>query len=164
MSRACMNCGGELLGPEPKTVPYRALPGVVLVGAPVWTCSACGETEVGIPRLEQLQRLLAHVVARRPGRLEPAEIRFLRKHLGWSGREFAASFGVAPETVSRWEHGERNMGSTAERLLRLLATRMEPVDTLAELDPVLHAPDATSEDKGPIRLLLGPDSEWSKAA
>ena len=164
MSRTCVSCGGPLGGPEARTVPYRALPGVFLDGVPVWTCGECGEEEVGIPRLEQLQRLLVHVVARRPGHLQPPEIRFLRKHLGWSGREFASAFGVAPETVSRWEHGERNMGATAERLLRLLATRMEPVATIADLAPVLHGPDADQGADGPIHLLLGPDSEWSEAA
>ena len=164
MTKNCLACGGELVGPVPQTVAYRALPGVELVNVPVWTCSECGEEEVGLPRLNELQRLLAQLVARRPGRLAPAEIRFLRKHLGWNGRTFAAAFDVAPETVSRWEDGERNMGPTAERLLRLCATRLEPLTDFAELTPLLHAPSEEDGRDEPIRVELGPDPAWSEAA
>lgn len=40
-------------------------------------------------------------IARSPERLGPAEIRFLRKYVGYSGKDFARFVGVTPETVSR---------------------------------------------------------------
>jgi DNA-binding transcriptional regulator YiaG len=64
--------------------------------------------------------MIARAVISKNDRLTPAEIRFLRKHLGWTGAEFAAHFGAARETVSRWENGSTPMGPTAERLLRMI--------------------------------------------
>jgi transcriptional regulator with XRE-family HTH domain len=70
--------------------------------------------------------VIAATVARKLPRLTPAEIRFLRKYLGWSGVDFGEYMGVAAETVSRWENGAANMGPAAERLLRLWALTREP--------------------------------------
>ena len=61
----------------------------------------CGEHEVAIPRIEDLHRTIAQAVIAKRERLTPAEIRFLRKFLGWSGADFAAHVGTTPETVSR---------------------------------------------------------------
>jgi len=152
-----------MTGPEFGTAPYRALPGVVLINVPIWTCAHCGEKEIGIPRMDELQDVLAHAVAHKLGRLGPPEIRFLRKHLGWSGRDFAAAFDVTPETVSRWENGERNMSTTAERLLRMCATRLEPVRDYAAVEGMLRAPSEPGGDE-PMRVELNPESGWSAAA
>jgi len=97
------------------------LTNVTLTGVEVRHCPQCGYDEVVIPRMAQLHRILAEAVARKPGRLIPEEVRFLRQFLGWSGVEFARAFGVAPETVSRWEHGAGTPSTAAEKLLRLLA-------------------------------------------
>jgi len=107
---------------------YResGLPNVTLAGIEVSRCPSCGEHEAVIPRIEQLHRVLAVTLARKAPRLTPAEIRFLRKSLGWSGGDFAEHMGVAAETVSRWENGSASMGPAAERLLRLAALTVEP--------------------------------------
>jgi putative transcriptional regulator len=102
------------------------LPNVTLMGIEVSRCSSCGEHEAVIPRLEQLHRAIGTTIARKRPRLTPAEIRFLRKSLGWSGADFAAHMGVSAETVSRWENGSSGMGSAAERLLRLATLTREP--------------------------------------
>ena len=104
------------------------LPNVVLLGVKIRTCAECGHNSVIIKKLADLHRVLAKSVAKAPHKLDPGEICFLRKHLGWSGRDFARHFGVSPETVSRWENGKKAMGPTAERLLRLLALTYDPVD------------------------------------
>jgi DNA-binding transcriptional regulator YiaG len=65
-----------------------------------------------------LNEVLAKAIAKKPHRLTPGEIRFLRKYLGWSGKDFAQFMGVTPETVSRWENGAGRIGETAERFLR----------------------------------------------
>lgn len=52
----------------------------------------------------------------------------LRKYLGYSGEDFAATMGVTPATVSRWENDREPMGSTAERLLRLMSVRDLPIE------------------------------------
>ena len=123
----CLVCGGEMKTAK-ENVPYRSLPGVTLVGVEVSRCSECGEYEMEIIGIEALNRALAEVVIQKIGRLTPDEFRFLRKYLGWSSRDFARKFGVAPETVSRWESGKQRMGSMAERLLRLMVAHLAPVD------------------------------------
>jgi putative zinc finger/helix-turn-helix YgiT family protein len=102
------------------------LPGVTLKDVEVNRCPRCGDYEVAIPNIEELHRAIAHAVIAKRERLTPAEIRFLRKYLGWSGADFAAHIGSTPETVSRWEHGRAAMGVTADRLLRLMVASRQP--------------------------------------
>src|ERR1017187_943248 len=118
---SCPICGSRM---KTKRENYRyeavGLPGITLQGVEVSRCGKCGEYEVAISRIEDLHRAIAQAVILKKDRLTPAEIRFLRKHLGWTGAEFAAHFGAARETVSRWETGSAPMGPTAERLLRMI--------------------------------------------
>lgn len=120
----------------------------------VWECDECGESEVVIPAIDELDNLLVHIVAEKDGRLTGAEVRFLRKHLGWSGADFARHFGVAPETVSRWENGKSRMGATAESLLRVCATRLDPIEDYQALEELLDwqreaNPEDTLRSGGP---------------
>jgi putative zinc finger/helix-turn-helix YgiT family protein len=123
----CPQCRHEMVN---KTENHRysesGLSNVVLVGVEVRHCPNCGEEMVSIPRIEELHRTIAMTLIRHPGRISPSEIRFLRKWLGWSGVDFAKHMGVAPETVSRWETGDKPMGGTAERLLRLAIAHGQP--------------------------------------
>ena len=115
------------------------LPHVALKGVEVRRCSACGEHEVVIPRMEQLHHVIAGAVIAKKARLMAPEIKFLRKHLGWSGAEFARHMGVTPETASRWETDANAIGGTADRLLRLQVACRQPVadyspDALRDLE------------------------------
>jgi len=123
----CSQCGHAVKTARENYL-YRecGLSNVSLVGIEVTRCPECGEHEAVIPKIEQLHRVLATAVARKVPRLTSEEVRFLRKYLGWSGRDFAEHMGVAAETVSRWENGSKTMSSAAERLLRLAALTREP--------------------------------------
>jgi DNA-binding transcriptional regulator YiaG len=103
-----------------------------------------------------LHRALAAAVIYKKGRLAPQEIKFLRKSLGWSGVDFAKRMGTSAETVSRWEHGRAPMGSTSDRLLRLLVAKETPVteyqvDVLAQL-----AADDRPAKPARLRVVRGP--------
>lgn len=82
----------------------------------------------GLLELERvkLHRTIAHWIVREPAQLTPAQFRFLRIGLGFSGKEFAELLGKTPETVSRWEHGTLRLNPCADRLLRLLVVQQWP--------------------------------------
>ena len=123
----CVECGHKMTRAR-ETVRYDAsgLSGVTLRNVEVRRCEGCGEYETVIPKVEQLHRLMAHTVIRKPAALAGEEIRFLRKYLGWSGADFAAHVGAAAETVSRWENGKLTMSPQADRLLRAMVALQEP--------------------------------------
>lgn len=90
--------------------PYSKLPGVLHCGVEVLRCPKCGESEVVIPKPNQLGDLLARHLIEKHDRLFGPEVRFLWAHLNGSGAELARQMGVAPETVSMWENGKNTMG------------------------------------------------------
>lgn len=124
------NCGKGELESRAETYLYKesGLPNVSLMGVEVRRCPACGHHEVVLPRVAELHRTIAHAVVRKPTRLSGAEVRYLRKYLGWSGADFAKHVGVDPSTVSNWETDKDPIGSTSDRLLRLMVVHQAPVD------------------------------------
>lgn len=158
----CIQCGAEMKTDRENFL-YEAsgLPGVTLVGVEVSRCPNCGQYEVSIPHIEELHGLIAHTLIRKPARLSGAEVRFLRKWLGWSAADFAAHVGVTPETVSRWENAAASMGATADRLLRLMVVTKEPVRDYS-LDLLK---DVDGEAAQPLRLGMHADqSGWRAEA
>lgn len=126
----CRECGIEMNVSRPVYQYVESgLPNVFLRGVELRTCPGCGTRDLVIPGLARLHRALTLAIARKKTRLTGPEIRFLRKTLGWSGEDFARIFGVSPSTVSRWEHEKDRMGPIAERLLRILAVREEPIQS-----------------------------------
>jgi putative zinc finger/helix-turn-helix YgiT family protein len=133
----CMQCGHAMITKR-ENVPYTALPGTVLVGVEVHRCPNCGEYEVAIPALDELNRVLAAAVVHKPARLSGGEIRFLRAYLGHSGADFARLIGSDPATVSRWESNKQPIGHHADLLLRamvILDKKVEeyPISKFAEI-------------------------------
>jgi putative zinc finger/helix-turn-helix YgiT family protein len=142
---------------EPALVTRRAshhyvesgLMNITLDQLEVSECGHCGERIISIPRLAELHRAIAFALVQQPSPLIGSQIRFLRKYLGWSGVDFAAVMGTAPETVSRWEHGKQSMTLVADRLLRALVLRQRPVEEypnerLAPLGRAVAGPQALS--------------------
>lgn len=119
----CVNCGGRLALTKERHYKYveSGLPHVTLGNINVYKCEQCAQVEAEIPNIEALHTQMAEDIAHRERRLCHHEIRFLRKHIGLTGAQFAQFAGVTPETVSRWENGRIRMGDAAERLLRLMA-------------------------------------------
>lgn len=158
---SCLECGAVM---EIMRGPYRYGRGLDVVIHDVETrrCPECGHDEVVIPRIEELHRTIARAISRRPGRLEPGEIRFLRTYLGYSSVDFAALLGVTPETVSRWERTSKpqQMGKVAERLLRMLAQYGEP-DQIYDLEAVLLT-DGEARGKRPVTI-AGSAGSWKVA-
>lgn len=123
----CVNCG-HAMTTKRENVPYTALPGAVLVGVSVSRCPNCGEYEVAIPAIDELNRVLAGAVIRKRARLVGAEVRFLRSYLGYSGADFARLIGSDPATVSRWESDKQAIGHHTDLLLRAMVALDRKVD------------------------------------
>jgi len=126
----CLECGAELRS-DRGTHRYGGDIGVVLCNVEKLTCDVCGYSEVVLPKVAELNRMIVESIAKGPGRLSPAEIRFLRTHLGYSSTDFAKFMGVSPETVSRWESRKnpQHMNAQAERLLRVVALSERPLES-----------------------------------
>lgn len=135
----CSDCGGVTKTEHGAVRRYDlgGLPHVVLRGVEVTRCETCGRESLGIPRIGQLNRVIAHAFVQQKRMLAPVEIRFLRKHVGLSGTEFAQMMGVTRETVSRWETGSITMGAVADRLLRVIVASHEPSESYA-IDDLLR--------------------------
>lgn len=157
----CVICGATLALPHPETMPFTSLPGTLLVGVEVRDCSGCGEREVVIPRIKELMALLAAMVASRPGRLSGPEIRFLRKHIGWAGADFARLFGSSLPTVSRWEAGKQQMDIRAEMALRVSVTRLQPIDDYQEYEAFLSRVRDGQSSASPAREARWEGAHWS---
>jgi putative zinc finger/helix-turn-helix YgiT family protein len=150
MAKKCRTCGKAETTTSRETYLYTesGLPNVTLVGVDVRRCAACGAHEVLLPRVEDLHRVIARAVVHKPARLSGAEVRFLRKSLGWSGADFAKHLGVDPSTVSKWENDKEPIGPTSDRALRLMAVHGKPVDEYA-LDELMKIED---ERRPPVEL------------
>lgn len=147
----CDICGAQMKsGRENYRYTACGLDTVTLMNVEVRRCPECGEYEVDIPRIEELHRLIAQEVASKKARLTPQEVRALRKYLGFSGVDFAATLDVTPETVSRWETGKKQMSPVAERALRLMIFVRDPI---AEY-PLEKLAEVAQGEALPLRMRL----------
>lgn len=142
----CIQCGTTMTVKR-ENAPYKALPGTVLVGVEVHRCPRCGEYEVAIPAIDELDRVLARAVIESEYRLTGGEVRFLRSYLGYSGADFAKLIGTTPATVSRWENDVQPIGQSSDRLLRTLVLLEKRVDTY----PISKLAEIRDERPGKIR-------------
>ena len=147
-----MACGGGLvasIGEE------RIDAGGVTFAAdvPHNACSTCGERYLAADDLERLE-LAAAVELARIGRRTGSALRFMRKALGFRAKDLAALLGVAPETFSRWETGEREPDAHAFALVGgLAADRLDGSERTASLLRAAREP-ATSAPVVAVRLEL----------
>lgn len=163
MSKKCRTCGKAEMSSGSETYLYTesGLPNVVLVGVEVRRCPSCGHHELVLPRVVELHRTIALAVIRKPSRLSGAEVRYLRKYLGWSGADFARHVGVDPSTVSNWETDKDPIGPASDRLLRLMVAHGSPVGeySLDELTKI------NNERTPPIEVRVSPKNRgWESIA
>ncbi len=106
------------------------LPNVVLVDIRLLMCRRCGNVEPLIQGAATLMRTLALAVLDKPAPLCGAEIRYLRKHVGWKAVELAGLMGVDKTTVSKWENDQDPIGPQSDRLLRVIVRDRVRVEEL----------------------------------
>lgn len=120
-STTCVECGGAMkAATRPHRYRFEGGLAVTVEDATVLTCGSCGAESVAIRAPLRLHRAVAEVVVRKPSRLAPAEVAFLRHHLEMTGEEMARHLGVSKTSISRWETGREPIGQVPDRLLRTL--------------------------------------------
>jgi putative zinc finger/helix-turn-helix YgiT family protein len=158
----CYECGSRDVRErvEPRPMPMCLGWSVLVEETIVTTCGACGEEALGYRKLGPMMRAIAAAVVRKPSRLAPDEIKFLRTHLGYEGKELARLLGVGASTVSRWENGHEPIGVVPDRLLRTLEVIREGVEFDVEV-----LGDITSDEGAPMDLRVRMrDGQWKVAA
>ncbi len=141
----CYVCGQGELKERRESIPYRALPGVVLDDIQVQTCTVCGERFESIPAMASLNRELAKALVRKRARLTPEEIRFLRKSVGWSARELSEHLRVDPSTVSRWESGKQSPSPQLDLLIRFVVQNADPMEPFDDREAGRAEPEPLAE-------------------
>ena len=85
----------------------------------VLECPNCGNRELTAEQMKTLERMAALHIAQH-GPVSGKTFRYMRRTAGIPAKEVAEAVGVAPETVSRWENGERDVDRSAWIGLALL--------------------------------------------
>ena len=164
MSERCPICGQDTMTMKRETFhdTISGLPHVFIVNMETWRCTSCGEHSVSYPQHAQNLRMLAQEVVMKGSRLTGDEVRFLRKHVQWSGTKLAKHLGVSAETVSRWENGHEVIGPVADRLVRLvIAAEAEEEGLRYEVANLVRI----AETPVPVRITLThvPGKGWVRA-
>ncbi|MCL2725698.1 MAG: hypothetical protein FWD69_14810 [Polyangiaceae bacterium] len=135
---------------------------VILYGVEIRTCTHCGAKEVPLPNAVGLHRCIARAIVCKRARLSGSEVRFLRTYLGWSGVDFSEHIGVTASTVSNWENDKEPIGTSSDRLLRMMVVFESQVQdyTLEDLKRIEPVVPAAWE----IKLHPGRKGDWGLEA
>ncbi len=104
---------------EPYHFVGSGLENVFLVGVE-YELGSDGLQAADIPSLPMLMEAIGKVLVEKKTPLSADEVRFLRKRLRFSSKNFAKLVGKTSEQYSRIENGVAKMTPTVERVIRLL--------------------------------------------
>ncbi len=115
----CVMCGHNPL--RAGTVDETVLVGTLrfIAQLPALVCPSCGEDLVSAETMRGLEQGVAEALAC-DGVRTPEAFRYMRKAIGLKAVDVAELLDVTPETVSRWENGERQPETRAAKLLGLM--------------------------------------------
>jgi len=135
----CNHCGKDTA--ESREIRHEVdVDGTRFVGkVPGHKCTSCKETEIALDDLTRFERAVAMKLAEQ-GPVNGASLRYMRKSIPLSAAALAELLRVAPETVSRWETGERSVDRAAWLVVRSLL-----------LDPRARSAIAKLQDEAPER-------------
>ncbi len=103
------------------------LPNVYLVGVEYEVDRETQEQRAAIPRLPDLLTWIAVTLLSKEAPLTGDELRFLRKRVGKSSKDFAQLLGVTSEQYSRIENGSR-LTPPNDKLVRLLVMALSVIE------------------------------------
>jgi len=90
-------------------------------------CTECGGFELTAAQSRRVSMQAVLVAFREAQGLSGAMVRSARKHLGFTQVEFAEVLQTTPESISRWERGEREIPHyLRDQVIRLALERLSP--------------------------------------
>jgi len=128
---------------------------VDLLNIEVIECSHCGAIDPIIPNMDGLMKVLAIALICNPCKLNGAEIRYLRKYVGKSAREFSRYLNVDHTHLSKLENDRYEITPRLDKLVRLIVSSMDPeiaagAKGLVELMPNIE--DCCQDQKQEIQI------------
>jgi len=116
---ACTRCGGVRREIETNydLGPLLGLDSVVITNMPVIVCSGCDDEMIPGDAIDFIALSLAAFLIARPA-LDPPEVKFLRKAMGYTQEDLALRLGVERGTVTRWEAGPAVLDGAQSYALR----------------------------------------------
>jgi putative zinc finger/helix-turn-helix YgiT family protein len=117
---------GEIKTAVQQTYRYKecGLDNVYLLNTEFRECDSCGSKVPRLKRMPELHATIARAVAMQPCPLRGQDVRFLRKQLGYSAKEWATFLRTDTSTLSRWENDQQEIGTQSDTLIRLLYFRI----------------------------------------
>lgn len=143
----CDICQGNIVTKTRQPYHYTecGLDNVYLKNVEVRVCSSCKEKSLRIAGITELHATIARAVAMQPCPLRGQDIRFLRKQLGYSQKQWATFLRTDVSTLSRWENGQQAIGDQSDSLIRFLYFRIrDEQEGVLSIDRVAAASAAVS--------------------
>ena len=111
MELKCIECGKPT---KRKIDSYQylesGLDNVFLQNVPIYECN-CGAKYPSIFRMGYLNELIGETLLEKQSLLSGKEIKFLRKNLYLSSKDYANALGVGTTTLSKWENEKQTADS-----------------------------------------------------
>lgn len=170
----CETCGGptrkRAVAPErPYYYAIGGLPQFPLTsGVTVYECPKCRAEAVTLEAPGETNRRIARTLLWKPAPLTGDELRFLRKHAGYSAQDFAELISVDPAYLSRFENGKHaQLGRGTERLARLILAVKEDGRIPNEAVILPTGTDGADSEKLEewhrfVAALARPSPEWNR--
>ncbi len=120
-----------------------------------------GESYVSIVDTEGLNRRIGEYLVANRKELAPEEIRFLRKTMDLTQSELGRWMGKDSQTVARWEKGQTDIPTVADRLLRAIfqLQTMSPEERESFLDLLRDIEDMDDLTPRRVEMYLS-DGRW----
>lgn len=137
----CTKCR-ELMERTVKPEHVEDLGGIVvrvLNAVVVRRCAKCGDEMTAIPDIQGLARAAAIARALNPARLHGKEVKFIRRTLDMTQKDFAAAMDLSSEYVSRWENDHNGIGEAGEKLVRHNTCALLQTEGACDYDPKILA-------------------------
>lgn len=149
----CMECSNDQMTRRSERE-ERSVAGYTFVAdMPVHRCERCGEAVFDYASLHGFNLAIAGKLAEL-GASSNEAFKFMRTAIGMKAAELAALLEVAPETISRWETGQRSVDRGALMVLgAMVLDRIEGKTTTLDRLQALREP---TKAPGEVRIDVPP--------